>query len=411
MPIGFSAITKDDLTDDDRLSTLYREAIERGWWPRGEAPLLDFWALAEKSLQDDKQGTPGKLFHALVKRGERNRITAAQEQRAQERMPAGRRAELVRQARDTSRTYIVRADPTQAPDVEGNLEKPSPDDSDDQIVYQHAVLMQCFLPAKRLPDNQRSHVVHHGRTALRVEGGALAKPDAIGEFRTFPVPFGTQPRLILPAINQSALANRSRTVNLAPSTRRFMGRLGLSFDGRRGRKITEAVQAVAAAQMVLGTWETDGAPRSRFARIAKEVTFWVERDERQRSLWEPEMILTQEYYDAITEYPVPIKLSHLTALGRSPRRMDLYCWLAYRTSRIPGREAVHIQLSELHRVFAPGIASLKRFKQKFCEDITAVHEVYPDFRISIRGDLLVLHASPPPVKPRLVITIPPSQTG
>ena len=66
-PPHFDNITGSDLSDDDRLRLLYLEAVRRKFWPNTARDVLEFWCLAEKALNDDKQGTPGKLFYSLVK--------------------------------------------------------------------------------------------------------------------------------------------------------------------------------------------------------------------------------------------------------------------------------------------------------------------------------------------------------
>ena len=400
--VSFSAIEKADLEDNDRLSALYLHAIGRGWWPKEPAAVVDFWALAEKALQEDSHGTPGRLFHALVKSKERARITDGQEQRALRRMPSQARESLLARTADTSGSAAALRQPAAsrvdasplAADAEVDVWAADPD----RIVYHHSIMMMCFLPQKRLPETQREYVVRHGLAALRVEAGSLIDPGAIGEFRPLPVPFGTRARMILPYINASAVRTRSRTVDMGRSLRGFMSRLGFSFDGRRGRAMTEQVEALAAAHLLLGVWGApDGRPRAHLATIADEISFWIERDARQRSLWEPEMTLSQRYYDAIVEHPVPLDMDHLLQLSRSPRRMDLYAWLTYRTARIASGRRVHVKLSALQPVFAPGPMEPALFKYRFRRDLAAVARVYPDFRVKVEGDLVVLEPSPPPV--------------
>ena len=276
----------------------------------------------------------------------------------------------------------------------------------DRVVFHHSIMMMCFMPQKRMPDDQRTHIVRHGRAALLIEAGSLIDPGAIGKFRAFPVPFGSRARLILPYINGYALRHRTRTVDLGRSLRRFMTQLRLSFDGRRGRAILEQVQALAAAHILLGVWnEPAGHAQAHLTSIADAVSFWIERDTRQRALWEPQMKLSQAYYDAITERPVPLDMTHLVQLSRSPRRMDLYAWLTYRTALIPTGCKVHVQLGALQPVFAPEVLQPALFKYRLRADLEAVARIYPAFKVRIEGDLLVLEASPPPVTRRKFVAI------
>ena len=280
---SFASVDKVDLEDDARLSDLYIEAVRRGWWPGHAAAVLDFWSLAEKALQDDSYGTPGRLFHSLVKSKERGRITDGQEQRAQRRMPSHVREALVARAGavaapsgDARRKLCLSVASASLGD---EVELDPWDAEPDRIVYHHSIMMMCFLPQKRLPAGQREYIVRHGRAALRIEAGSLIDPGVVGEFRELPVPFGTRARMILPYINASAVRNQSRTVDMGRSLRDFMGRLGLSFDGRRGLVLTEQVEALAAAHLLLGVWNASGGrSHAHLATIADEVSFWIERD-------------------------------------------------------------------------------------------------------------------------------------
>ena len=380
---SFGAIAAADLANDERLGDLFVEAVARGWWANGNRAVLEFWCLAEKALADDTLGTPGRLFHALVKAGDLSRVTDAQEARAMRRMPANEREALALRA--------AGAAAAPAPEVDAEaLFGPSP------VGFHHSVMMMCFLPQKRLPPGERSYATRHGRAALSVEAGSLANPENVGEIRRCAVPFGSRARMVVPYVNACAVRNRGPEVDLGRSLRVFLARLGLSFDGRRGKAVAEQVEAVAAASIVLGQWAGDRAVTSA-GRIANQVTFWMARDAAERLVWEPSMRLSDDYYAALAERPVPVDMGHLAKLARSPRRMDLYAWLAYRTARIPAGREVHIHAESLRAVFAPDLAAPRMFRHRLAEDLRAVAAVYRGFRVRLEGDRLVLARSRPPV--------------
>ena len=72
-------ITPTDLRDDERLALLFVEAVRRKFTSNTQLAVLEFWSQAEKALYDDKHGTPGKLFYALLKAKETRHITAGME--------------------------------------------------------------------------------------------------------------------------------------------------------------------------------------------------------------------------------------------------------------------------------------------------------------------------------------------
>ena len=106
------------------------------------------------------------------------------------------------------------------------------------------------------------------------------------------------------------------------------------------------------------------------------------------------MTLSDEFFNTIQHHRVPIDTGHL---AQSPRRMDLYAWLSYRTARIPHGKRKPISLRALQAIFAPDISRYADFKARLQRDLKAVHTVYPLFKVELVGDVFWLKRSPPPV--------------
>ena len=159
-------IRAEDLASDDRLRELYVGAVRHGYWRNSPTAVLEFTALAEKALQDDKHGTPGKLFYSLIKRKDSSMVTQAVENRAMARFPSYVRQEMVDAACNVSEESVAAV-------VE-------PDDGQQALVdrdvgYAHAVMMQCFLPQR--PIAHREYETSHGRASLLIEAGQIANPN------------------------------------------------------------------------------------------------------------------------------------------------------------------------------------------------------------------------------------------
>jgi len=391
----FKRIEERDLRDDGRLRELYTQAVRRRYWPNTNAAALEFAALAEKALQDDKLGTPGKLFHALIKRKDGSMVTDAAEGRAMRRFPSHVREDMVDDAAVRTVRTVSKVDADTIDDVL----------ADRKIGYAHAVMMQCFLPQK--PVAGREYETSHGRAALVVEAGRLADPDRPRNWRRCEVPSGAKPRLILPYIVGEAVRNGSPEVDLGRSLREFMARLDVPVGGRNGRGLTEQIQNVAAANIVIGEWTDDGV-HTRSGKIAKRVSFWIERDPSQGSFWTPDMTLSDEFFDAIQEHRVPVDVAHLARLARSPRRMDLYAWLSYRTPRIKKGKRHAVALDDLWAIFAPDIGRSRDFRSRLRRDLAAICSVHPAFNVDVEGDVLWLRRSPPPVPFSARLVLPPN---
>ena len=375
-----NAIEARDLRDNARLSTLYREAVQRGFWPNSNAAVLEFFAYAEKALHDDTRGTPGKLFHSLVKAKDGSRVTQAMEDRALARMPSLARQELV------AGTHGVLG--------------PAPADSealaevlrDENVGFLHSVFVQCFLPQR--PVAERHYSMTHGSATLVVSAGVGL--DAGGGPVDRAVPSGAKPRLMMPYLVGQAVKTGSPVVSLGKSLREFMGRVGVPIAGPNGRVLQREIANLAAASIVIGEFRQEER-RESYHRIADEVSFWVEHYPSQRSLWTKEMVLSEAFFNMVQEHRVPVHVGHLAKLGRSPRRMDLYAWLAYRTGMIPQRRPVTLSLRALWELFGPDIATFRNFKVRLQGDLRAIAKIYPHFDVEIEGDLLRLRHSPRPV--------------
>lgn len=391
-PIDVGNITKTDLQDDRRFAILFREFVRRRWWQNDYPRFLEFASYAEKALDEDSLDTPGRLFASLIKHDER-RITQDQEDHAHLRFPSGRIEEIVQWVRDT--------DPDRH--VLTNLEETSSSLLVERnIGFLPAAAVQCFFPQKRLRKDVREWDVTHGNTALRISAGDIADRDNPRIFRKTEVPYGRLARLLFAYVIGQAVKTSSSTIDMGTSLRNFMTRLGIAIDGRQGKQVTAAVEDLAGATFLLGVWGED-AVHSEYARVMDRVSFWIEPDERQRTFWSPEIVLSDRFYDQVQAHRVPVDMDHLALLMRSPRRMDVYTWLSYRTALIARGRSVRVSLQELQPIFASDIASPKHFKLKLQTDLKAVARVWPHFNVEIQSDTLMLRWSKSPVPSRPMI--------
>lgn len=388
----FDNITDEDLRDNERLSALYLEAVRRKFWANTPTAVLDFWCLAEKALNDDKQGTPGRLFYALVKAKTTHHVTDTMEQQAMSRMGSGDRQTLVERAGASGGVPAPNANEIQSA-LFGR-----------EIGYHHSVLMQCFMPQKRLPQGQTTFQSVHGRSSLVVRAGLLADVGEQHRFVQCGVPFGAKARIIMPYIVGSAVVRKTPIIDMGSSLRRFMEAVRMPIGGRNGKAITEQVNNIAAADFMLGDWSEERVS-TKYRRVASEISFWMERKPNQLTFWNPEMVLSDEFFEAIQTRRVPVDMEHLIKLAGSPRRMDLYCWLSYRLPKVKAEKGSSVPLRYLQPIFAPDMDaenSTRLFKQRLQADLKAIRQVYSGFNVSIHGDLLRLNNSSPPVSPKAI---------
>ena len=269
----------------------------------------------------------------------------------------------------------------------------------DDVTYTHAVFAQCFLPLRKLPKVQKFYEVHHGRAALIIMAGALLNP-ATKRFVEMDVPAGSAARIALAHINNHLIRARSLdealTVPMGESLRDFMGYQGITVCGTNGKEIARQIHNVAAARISLGVWSGDHA-RQINTQIADAIDFWLEKDRRQRTLWQPVMRVSEQYAEAIREHCVPHDMRAFIGLYENTRAMDIYVWLAYRLPRVPLRHDLFIRYDDLKPIFGTGVSDHYKFRQLFKRSLRGAIAWYRDARVGIEPQGIRLFHSPSPV--------------
>lgn len=265
----------------------------------------------------------------------------------------------------------------------------------EDIGYTHPIFIQCFMPVRHNPNNEQRWQVDNGRASLVIRAGELVKPGEIGIFKKCTVPAGSKARLLNAYITNYALLHRTRTIPLGESLREGMEKIGVQVGGKNGRELQRELENLASAQIVLGTWTGTKADQ-RQAHIASDLSYWAERDERQRTIWQSEMTLSAAYYEALRSRPMaPVYWPAMLDLQHNPRAMDIHSYLVYRL-RTPLTKPVTLSVEELHSLFGKDVASRRGFWQKFRFSLELAHKWYPTAIVEMlpKGQGLTLRNSP-----------------
>ena len=333
--------------------------------------------------------SPGILLWHLLLTDARDRITGAHEQTVLLRWSSQDRYDLYEDtcaqnnARGTVHTQIPPL--TYDPDYE-------------QLRgYHHSFLLQCPFPQKTLPANTELWRSQHGRRLMVVRAGySVVNGDVVGR----DIPSGAIPRIVLPYIFSQAV-RYGRYVCMGRTLHQFMKETGFSTGSRNYQAITEqtlnlACSTITLHEIVHGSrgadiYDTAAVPIASKLRLdPEELTISPEHEVTALTnpqQWESNIIISQPLFDLITENPVPLNIEHLTRLTRSPRRMDLYCWLSYRTYYV--RKTVRIPLTLLQPIFGSDIRCERLFKHRIKKDLAEICTIHP-FRVELDGQSLKL---------------------
>ncbi len=136
------------------------------------------------------------------------------------------------------------------------------------------------------------------------------------------------------------------------------------------------------------------------------MSFWFEKNADQRTIWQPEMTVSREYFAAVhdPERMAPFYWPALVDLQHDTRAMDIFCFLTYRLRNGLKRPVV-LHAKSLHATFGSDIKELKKFWQNFKKSLVTALRWYPKARVEVKNDCIILHDSPPLIPYRKVIRL------
>lgn len=271
------------------------------------------------------------------------------------------------------------------------------------ITFTHSVFAQCFLPLRRPKADEKLYQVRHGNATLAIQAGVLLNPQT-KQLEQQNVPSGSAARIVLSHIHNHIIRSSSLDeaiyIPMGESLRRFFDKYRLKIGGKNGKQIMEQVNNVAAAHITIGIWTDTHAKQIDLPKVSREIDFWLEKDHRQRSLWQPSMVINPEYAATIRDRAVPLDMRTLVGLYEKPRAMDVFTWLSYRLpqQKNPGGTFIpYFGDNGLHSIFGRGLKSQRLFKSEFVKSLKEVAQWYPEARISIENKGIRVFPSPSPV--------------
>ena len=250
------------------------------------------------------------------------------------------------------------------------------------------------LPHKKLPEEQRWERQGH-QVTLVVEPGVL--PDREGVTKVHGVPYGSRARLMLLYLQTQAVRSSNPEVELGLSMRDWMGRMGVSLGGKQYRDVRDQANRISACNL---TFIWHGKGKTTFAKdsIVKGGIQLYDLDDDQPRLWIDTVRLSDTFYKALREHPVPIAEPALRHIANQSMAIDVYIWLAYRLHSLS--QPTNVSWGALFSQFGYGYQHLRQFKSRFLDPLKAALAVYPDARVEMDDSGLILYPSRPPVLER-----------
>jgi hypothetical protein len=252
----------------------------------------------------------------------------------------------------------------------------------------HAGFAMTSLPHKRIEEPLWRREGH--RTTLLVESGRHRNGVCIG------VPYGSIARLILLYLQTEAVRTNSPEVELGRSMKSWMGRMSLTTGGRTYQLVSEQARRISACRLTFFTDRENGAEaRHNGAFVQDAISLSGVMDDDQPSLWQDRVRLDEGFWRSLREHPVPVREEAIRAIGTRSLAIDIYIWLAYRLHALP--KATRVSWPAIHAQFGAGFRLIRQIKPTFTDALALALAVYPEARVDVEKDGIVMHPSAPAV--------------
>lgn len=268
----------------------------------------------------------------------------------------------------------------------------------EDIAYVHSIFMQCFLPLRHHASNRQFWQTDCGNVSMAIRAGILIKPNSPQTFKQCDTPAGPKARIFSTYVDDYAWREKTPHIDMGENLHKAMNQMGVKIGGKNSRELQREVENFAAAEVNLGLWLSDGSVHQEIAKIAKSLFFWIEKNPDQRTIWQPTMTLSHEYYASIatSHHIAPAYWPAIVGLQHNARAMDIHRFLTYRL-RNGLKRPLLLSTKALQLMFGRDIKETRHFWPHFLKALKAALQWYPTARVDPLKDRsgIRLYDSPP----------------
>jgi hypothetical protein len=270
-------------------------------------------------------------------------------------------------------------------------------DEDAGIGFLYSGWCQAALPHRRLPDDHVWQIRSDHVNMLVAPGHRTSEsgpPKQIG------VPYGSRARLIMFYVQSEALRTSSREVGLGRSMNQWLHRMGVPLGGKSIQSIKDQAERIGRCSF---TFDGKGIKSSSIARMTifdKAIFADLNEIAGQGTLFPQVAKLSEQFFQQLTDHPVPLDEAAVRAISNNSMALDLYAWLSYRLHALKG--VTPVSWAALKGQFGAGFDTLFHFRATFLDNLKLAMAVYREANVEVTERGLDLRNSPPPVAPRLV---------
>jgi hypothetical protein len=261
------------------------------------------------------------------------------------------------------------------------------------VSFQYVPLIQCSFPHAD-PGEQTVFTRRNGWLELTL---STARPDT-------GLPYGVPARLLTIYCASEAVRTRSPEIDLGKSVHDFLRRLDVPITrGERGSLRVYANQLLRLVHCAISVDEDirDASGRQgihiRQALFVEEARLWW--DDATGVGRGSSLILSPVLFQSILDRSAPLATGAIRQLRKSPMDLDVYAWLVHRLFHLSKPST--LSWEQLSGQFGHSYGEIRYFRRFFGDSLKRVLRVYPEARLKVSDEGLVLLPSRRHVGPRL----------
>jgi Plasmid encoded RepA protein len=175
----------------------------------------------------------------------------------------------------------------------------------------------------------------------------------------------------------------------------WLTKMALSAGGRTRELVAEQARRISACRLTFFTERGPAEYRQNGAFVRDAISLSGLMDDAQPTLWQDKVRLDEGFWASLRAHPVPVREEAISAIGTRSMAIDIYIWLAYRLHSLSA--PVPVSWAAVHGQFGAGFQFVRHLKPRFTDSLKIALAVYPEAKVAVAPEGLVLHPSPPAV--------------
>lgn len=219
------------------------------------------------------------------------------------------------------------------------------------------------------------------------------------------IPSGAKARIILIHLLNEAIRTGSSTVAVGGSMYEWARIVSRNLGGQTYNLVAEQSMAIASCHVHIALQEGEGG-RSIYGRLVEQITHGGRRQEFGAALhpnapWLADfpvrIRLNEKILRHLVRRAILVRTSALEQISNNSAAIDLYIRLS---ARLPNLQTPLLaQWDDIAQRFGPGYKNKRHLKSAVHDLLQLVMAVYPEARVEIASDGLLLHPSRSPITP------------